>query len=106
MNRKTPEGDGRIEDYEKNLKELETKLTSMAINELEAKGLTPKPIAPANRTIAQKYQNAREKVLNGLPGWKRRTVLDIESTNGNKDDRIFVEFVKSIIELAEADPVV
>ena len=56
--------------------------------------------APQLSNEALVYKQARERVLRDLPEWKRKEVLELESS-GNKDNRYYQEFVNNVIALAE-----
>jgi hypothetical protein len=81
------EGAKIVEEEERSVKQKSNDLTQ------------PKQSKP-ELTQADKYRTSFQQVLNTLPNWKRRTIQEcIDQHNFN--DRLYLEFVKIVIQTAE-----
>ncbi len=52
--------------------------------------------------MANRYRLAKEKILMDLPVWRKKELVEMETT-GQRDHRRYTEFTQQVIELAESD---
>jgi hypothetical protein len=62
--------------------------------------LTQKQKSQSELTQADRYQMAHYQVLNDLPQWKKNVIEECIKTG--KDDRLYSEFAKAVIRIAES----
>lgn len=61
-----------------------------------------KKVNDVNNIMANRYEVAYNKIYKQLPVWKRLVVDECVKNKTNKVDRVYDEFVHSVVELAES----